>query len=144
MERLAVYGTLRARFGRHRELGLEHALVPLGACRIAGRLVDLDAYPGLVPGDGLVEAELFGIRDARVLARIDAYEGYEPARPERSLFTRRWVRLARPSLGAWVYAYARDATGRAVVASGCWASHVAAAPRYSNVSRERGRPPGPL
>jgi len=138
MERLAVYGTLRSEFALHERLGLATALVPLGRCGIRGRLVDLEAYPGLIDGSSRVEAELFGIRDPRVLERLDAYEGFEPARPEASLFVRRWVRLAEPSLAAWVYVYARDATGRPLVASGCWCTHLAARARTRTESTTHG------
>lgn len=71
-------------------------LEPLGAGWLTGSLYAIPDpqgwYPALVPGEGRVFGQLyvaqpgFGAAD---LAALDAYEDFEPGRPEGSLYIRR-------------------------------------------------------
>lgn len=124
-DRVALYGTLRpGAWDDPDVIGLPLGLAPMlrwqGYCQIRGQLVDLGAYPGLVDGDGLVVAELFGIADDRALAIMDEHECFVEGRPRGSLFVRRAVMLAMPPVAAWVYAYNRDPAGLPVVLGGDW------------------------
>lgn len=109
---LFVYGSLRRDVpgGRAELLGDDAEFLGPGSVR--GRLLDLGAYPGLVPAvtrDERVRGELYAIRGRRILAALDAYEDYDPQRPERSLFLRREVQVeldSGESRTAWVYWYA--------------------------------------
>lgn len=115
--RLFVYGSLRGDVPGGRSELLGDAAELLGTGRVRGRLLDLGAYPGLVPAvmrDERVRGELYAIRGRRTLAALDAYEDYDPRRPERSLFLRREAQVELDSgaiTTAWVYWYAGP-TGR--------------------------------
>lgn len=110
--RLFVYGSLRRDVpgGRPELLGAGSEL--LGYGRVRGRLLDLGAYPGLVPAvtrEDWVRGELYELGGRRALAGLDAYEDYDPRRPERSLFLRRETSVELDSgdtMTAWVYCYA--------------------------------------
>lgn len=124
MTRLFVYGSLRrdAPDGRADLLGDGAELVGRG--RVRGRLLDLGAYPGLVPAvtrEERVRGELYAIRSRRTLAALDAYEDYDPRRPERSLFLRREAQVELDSgntTRAWVYWYAGPVGRGRRIASG--------------------------
>ena len=121
---LFVYGSLRrdAPGSRHELLGKKAEF--LGHGRVRGRLLDLGAYPGLVAavaGTDWVRGELHAIPDERALARLDAYEDYDPRRPDRSLFLRQEARVELDfgeAVAAWVYVYAGTATRARRIASG--------------------------
>ena len=70
---------------------------------VHGKLHWQRSYPALVGGPGLVRVEIYRVSDPAVFLWLDAYEGYAPDRPARSLFLRRWTPLHRPRLWAWVY-----------------------------------------
>ncbi len=120
---LALYGTLRQGEGASIRLGLASKLQFVSACKIAGVLVDLGAYPGLVVGEGVVIGELHEIGDETALAALDAYEEYDPKRPVESLFVRQPAALIEPSLTAFVYFFneaARPFDRARVIRSGDW------------------------
>src|SRR5919108_2776544 len=99
---LFAYGTLRKRHAPREIAQAVRALRPVGPAHVTGSLYDFGDYPGLVPARGL-EKQVFGFvyelpDDANVLRRIDSYEGFNPNRPERSLFLRR-KRIASLSSG---------------------------------------------
>lgn len=107
---LFVYGTLRpghappgiaTHVARLREVG--HASVP-------GRTYDLGEYPGAVldasSGTTIAGTVLALPDDPGVLAALDAYEGFDPGSPARSLFlrVRTPVTLADgQTLECWMY-----------------------------------------
>ncbi len=97
-ELIAVYGSLLSDMGGAEDLGVTEQLRLVGPCEIGGVLYDLGRYPGLVLGNGIVHGEIYELADPAVLERLDAYESYQPANPEGSLYIRRLVRLARPGL----------------------------------------------
>jgi gamma-glutamylcyclotransferase (GGCT)/AIG2-like uncharacterized protein YtfP len=117
---LALYGSLLRSLPQQRRLGFAKGLKLVGPCTIPGALYDLGRYPGLVAGEGRVRGELYRLRDAMTLARLDRFEGValDPA-----LFRRIRIRLIQPATEAWVYCYARPVLGRPRVRSGCWLEH---------------------
>ena len=79
-----------------------HALLsPLGPAGVRGALhavPDTNGwFPALLPGDGLAQGRLYETRphfSPADLGRMDAYEDFDPARPEASLYLRREVELS--------------------------------------------------
>jgi len=120
---IALYGTLRRGEANHRRLQLATRLRFVQPCKIAGRLVDLGPYPGLASGWGIVVAELFAPPPPAVLATIDAFEGFDAARPEESLFVRKRATLITPRVEAWVYFYNGRDPGEEIL-SGDWRRRV--------------------
>lgn len=116
----AVYGLLRAGESGFAKFGLAEAFAPLGPCLIPGALYDLGAYPGLVAGEGGVVGELFEVRDAGVMARLDPFEDYWPDDPDRSRYARRKVPLLEPDRDAWVYLWVRGLDGARRIETGDW------------------------
>lgn len=94
-------------FVRHRLLARAAAFV--GEARVRARLLDLRAYPGLVPGPGSVRGELYHLRGPEVLGPIDREEGYN--------FQRRLTTVTRADgrrVRAWIYWY-RGPRGHALL-----------------------------
>jgi gamma-glutamylcyclotransferase (GGCT)/AIG2-like uncharacterized protein YtfP len=121
---LATYGTLMRGFGMIERLGIQHQLTFVEPCRWQGLLYDLGAYPGAVPGDGLVHGEMFRLSSSAVWSVLDHYEGYDPDREAASRFVRRRVSLDHPDRAAWVYWFNGETTGHPQVPSGDWAAYV--------------------
>ena len=119
-EAFAVYGLLRAGESGFAQFGLEHAFAPLGPCVLPGQLYDLGAYPGLVDAPGEVIGELFEVRDASVMPKVDAFEDYWPEDRARSRYERRKVRLIEPDRDAWVYIWILDVEDARLIESGDW------------------------
>lgn len=112
-------------FDQQKKLGVKPYLTFVSTCQIRGRLYDLGAFPGAVPGSGTVYGELFRVRTAKVWSVLDRYEGYDPAHEEASLFVRRKVPLqSERDQRAWVYWYNGPSEGHPRVPSGNWASYV--------------------
>ncbi len=124
---IALYGSLMTGFDGQREAGVEGALTLLGPCTVEGQLFDLGRYPGLCPHPGQVQGEFHEVHDEGTLARIDAFECYDPLQPAGSLFVRRLVTLARPGREAWLYVYNRRVDAAQRIASGSWRLHRAGA-----------------
>jgi len=72
----------------------------LGRGSVAGRLLNLGRYPGLVAGAGRVKGELYRLDDPELLPVLDREEGYNFVRSIRTV-TLAGGRRAR----AWVYCY---------------------------------------
>jgi gamma-glutamylcyclotransferase (GGCT)/AIG2-like uncharacterized protein YtfP len=110
-ELLFVYGSLRRGQPLHRHLAGEEARL-LGEGTIRGRLFDLGEYPAAI-GDtkrfSTVRGEVHELLDApRTLEVLDDIEGYDPQRPEKSLFERRLAEVRLEDgrrVRAWVYFY---------------------------------------
>jgi gamma-glutamylcyclotransferase (GGCT)/AIG2-like uncharacterized protein YtfP len=103
--RLFVYGTLMPGHGNHRQI--ERFVLRARPGRITGILVDLGAFPALVPGDGLVEGVLLEI-DPSALSITDQIEGYAPNRSD-CLYLRKTVRVTldnETQVKAWTYEFA--------------------------------------
>ena len=90
---------------------------------VAGRLVSVGRYPGLLDGDGEVSGEIYRLEDVASLEALDDLEEFDPADPERS----EYLRIVRDvhgengaTVSAWVYLYNRDASTAPDVTSGNW------------------------
>ncbi len=123
-EYVAFYGSLMRGFGRQEELGVAEKIRFVGPCKIRGKLYDLERYPGLTAGDGVVVGELYEVRDPAVFAVTDEFEDYDPERPAESRFTRRRVRLVNPERDAWVYLVNEETRDRSEIRSGSWRDHL--------------------
>jgi gamma-glutamylcyclotransferase (GGCT)/AIG2-like uncharacterized protein YtfP len=128
---LFVYGTLMTRargpLGASQRARLHREATSLGPATIAGRLVALDTYPGLVeptaPSD-VVHGELFRLdRPVEVLSRLDSYEGVSPAPTPQDEY-RRVLTTARlttaEEIRTWVYRYCGATSGLPVITDGRW------------------------
>lgn len=126
---LAVYGTLRAGHPGQGRAGVDGKLRRYGAgtCLLPGVLYDCGEYPGLVAAgrdSENVVAELYVVPDAATLARLDDYEGYDPA-TDRGEFVRRRLRLQEPpQADCWVYFYTGPTIGKPLVIAGDWTRHL--------------------
>jgi gamma-glutamylcyclotransferase (GGCT)/AIG2-like uncharacterized protein YtfP len=85
-------------YGRHRLLA--RGATFLGTGSIAGRLLNLGHYPGLIRGAGRVKGELYRLDDPELLPVLDREEGYNFVR-SITIVTLARGRRAR----AWVYRY---------------------------------------
>lgn len=136
---LVLYGSLMRGLGAMESLGITARHIRYaGPCTCSGELFDLGDYPGLRPGSARVVGELHALIDPSVLTRLDDFEGYDPARPRESLYTRQRTELVEPAATtAWIYVYNRVPDARARIASGNWRSHLASKPSAEAVG-ERG------
>ena len=111
---LFVYGTLRPN-APHREIGADvQRLRRLGNGSVRGHRLELGDYPGVVldsrTGVTIAGEVLELPENARLLARLDAYEGYHPDAPQTSLFLRQRVSVVMdegPPRECWIYTYNR-------------------------------------
>jgi gamma-glutamylcyclotransferase (GGCT)/AIG2-like uncharacterized protein YtfP len=128
-ELLFLYGTLLPGVASGGMQAVIAGLTSVGRATMRGRLYDLGPYPGAVLDDAaesIVVGQVFELpADPGVLARLDAYEGFEPDRPADSLY----LRLRRPAtlddgrtLDGWVYQYNRDPAGAPLVPGGDYAA----------------------
>jgi len=113
---LFAYGTLRRGAPMHGLL--EGRTRWIGPASVAGRLLDLGAFPGLVapaaPGDR-VHGDLFAIAEAQRDELLDALDRYEGASFERVEET---VDGPDGPARAWLYVYCGEVDGHPVVAGG--------------------------
>ena len=86
-------------YSRHRFL-LGRA-TPLGEAFVAGQLLRLGSYPGLVAGAGRVRGELYRLHDAKLLPVLDEEEGVYDFERRRTTVVPGRGRSRR----AWVYWY---------------------------------------
>ena len=103
--RLFVYGTLKPGFGNYAQI--EHLVRSAQAASTQGVLVDLGAYPAMIPGHGRVKGILLEVDEA-ALVIADRIEGYRGDR-EHNLFKRKKKIIRLESGGevkAWVYEFA--------------------------------------
>lgn len=88
---LFVYGTLKQ--GQLRSGMWPHAPQSIQPALVRGLLLDLGAYPGLLPGDDWVLGELWTLEPIHMpqtLESLDAVEGYDVA-TDRGLYLRRAI-----------------------------------------------------
>ena len=116
--RLFVYGTLRPDIAPAYLSDVVKHFCLLGEAQLSGRLYGLRTFPGLIldpAGAGIVHGRIYEVAHACLdeldshLARLDAYEGFDPNNAASSLFCR--VRCEPKVCGAtmesWVYVYNR-------------------------------------
>jgi gamma-glutamylcyclotransferase (GGCT)/AIG2-like uncharacterized protein YtfP len=116
-----VYGGLMRGFDLHHYLS---GATFIGEGWIAGRLVALGRYPGLLDGDGKVIGEIYRLEDvAASLEALDDLEEFDPADPRQSVY----LRVVRDvhgedgaTMSAWVYVYNRDASTAPFIRNGDW------------------------
>jgi gamma-glutamylcyclotransferase (GGCT)/AIG2-like uncharacterized protein YtfP len=84
------YGTLMSGFSRAGRSLVDAKLTAVGRGSIGAALFDLGIYPAAIPSsDSRVNGEVHRMTDVdRVLAALDELEGYRPAEPDASLYTR--------------------------------------------------------
>ena len=106
---LFAYGTLRPGHAPPEIAEVVRRLRDIGPATIAGRLLDLGAYPGVVPdptATNRVDGRLLELPDdPGVLAALDTYEGCDAG-----LFVRATTLATRPDgeeVRCWVYLYVR-------------------------------------
>jgi len=89
---LFVYGSLKCCYAHemHQQLRTFASFVEEGMFQ--GKLYRIDWYPGVVASEDprdQVSGEIYHIADSRRLFRVlDAYEGFDPAKPEESEYLR--------------------------------------------------------
>jgi gamma-glutamylcyclotransferase (GGCT)/AIG2-like uncharacterized protein YtfP len=84
------YGTLMSGFERPGRSRIDPQLTAQGRGWIRASLFDLGIYPAAIPSDdGKVWGEVHRMADIdAVLGELDVIEGYRPAQPDASLYTR--------------------------------------------------------
>ena len=101
----------------------------LGEATVAGRLVDLGRYPGLIDGAGRVKGELYRLDDPELLPVLDREGGYNFER-RRAIVTLENGRRAR----AWIYRYRGPQNRAVLIPDGDYRR--ARAPRQRNGERQ--------
>jgi gamma-glutamylcyclotransferase (GGCT)/AIG2-like uncharacterized protein YtfP len=106
------YGTLMTPFNRPGRRRIDSHLVFKGNGRMTAALFDLGIYPAAVPAgrdNARVRGEVHQMTDApAVLAVLDEVEGYSPADPDTSLYTRLVIPVTLDDgnvVDAWAYFY---------------------------------------
>ncbi len=138
---LFVYGTLRRGFSHRMANVLAQDAEFVGLGTVQGRLYDLGSYPGVTLSlrtTDNVLGDVYKLRSRnQTLARLDRYEGYDPARPTRSLYVRKSVPISMTdgrSIQAWVYLYNRPVQGCELIESGDYLQYLDVG-RYQTAGR---------
>lgn len=120
---LFVYGTLRPTLAAGAHARLVHDLELVGPATVAGVLLDLGDYPGLVAGAGVVHGDLLRIADPTRLVALDAYE--ECGSPDPLFQRERTVASLHDGTTAvaWVYRCVRITERATVIVGGDYAAH---------------------
>jgi gamma-glutamylcyclotransferase (GGCT)/AIG2-like uncharacterized protein YtfP len=134
-EHLFVYGTLLPGRAPAKIAPAVDRLRVVGTGFVHGTLYHFGRYPGAIL-DSYTERRIYGTvfllpEDARPLAEIDRYEGFNPKAPDKSLF----LRVAHPVglesgefLVCWIYVYNRDPAGGRVLERGRYPEEPASGP----------------
>lgn len=127
---LFVYGTLMTRatglLGAVQRKRLSLKGTSLGAATIAGRLVNLGTYPGLLEAEGpddIVHGELFRLdQPDEVISWLDSYEGVSPTPTPEDDYARVLVpaRLGDERVTTWVYLYRGSLAYAEPIPDGRW------------------------
>lgn len=111
LDLIFVYGTLRPAAPHSRHHLLQPAVL-VGSGSLAGRLFNLEGYPGAVPvaDEGLrVRGEVYRLLDpVEAIRRMDRYEGFVPEDPRDCEFRRERARVVLDSgvcFEVWIYYY---------------------------------------
>ena len=104
------YGTLMSGFKRPGRSRIDPKLTSEGRGWIPAALFDVGIYPAAIPAsDSRVRGEIYRMFDsASVLDALDEIEGFRPARPDESLYTRVEAPVTFDDghvANAWVYFY---------------------------------------
>ena len=108
---IAVYGTLRRGERAALDKGFySYGVDFIGADRISAKMYHLGSFPGVKSVTDFDETlptvvvEVFRIRDASIIAILDAYESYNSEQPTQGLYNRCQVETERGRT-AWVYTF---------------------------------------
>lgn len=85
-----------------------------------GQLYDLGDYPGLLPGKGQVNGEVYRVLNPQVWSILDPYEDYFPENETDSLYVRRQVELIDGTGLVWTYIYNRSVSDSHRIDDGDW------------------------
>lgn len=132
---LFCYGTLLRDTAAASMSAVVRRLPRLAVATVRGCLYDLGSYPGLIlsddliddDGDSVVRGEIVAVQSASDWLRLDAYEGVDHARPQRSLYNRIRTTATTASgdkVECWVYVYNREIKHAAKIDSGCWRTYL--------------------
>jgi gamma-glutamylcyclotransferase (GGCT)/AIG2-like uncharacterized protein YtfP len=123
-ENLFVYGTLTQNHTKVNKLLGEGKLRFECNGKIEAELYELGAYPGAIEKRGAyVYGEVYEVDSEETLQKLDAYEGYYPENPKRSLFTRQKTEVTMEDgtkILATVYFYNKNVNGLKALESGKW------------------------
>jgi gamma-glutamylcyclotransferase (GGCT)/AIG2-like uncharacterized protein YtfP len=123
---LFSYGTLLPRHAPPEIAPTVRRFRRVGRGFVRGKLYDLGEYPGAILSRGgpMVVGQVFELPDdPGVLTRLDDYEGFDPSRPQGSLFVRKrcLVRLNNGhKLACWIYTYNRPLGAARPLAGGTY------------------------
>ena len=122
---LFVYGTLRPGHAPASVAAYVDGCACVGGGCTTGRLYDLRNFPGAIvdtAGEGKIYGQVLELPDEKTLRRLDAYEGYDPLDPAKSLFVRTECDVRLDDEGrtvrAWVYVYNRDVAAARLIPEG--------------------------
>jgi gamma-glutamylcyclotransferase (GGCT)/AIG2-like uncharacterized protein YtfP len=123
------YGTLMSGFERPGRSRIDSKLTPVGRGWIKATLFDLGIYPAAIPAsDEHVLGEVHRMSDVdAVLAALDEIEGYRPAQPDASLYTRVETPVTFDDgrvEQAWAYFYNAPLGGAQRIESGDYLEHL--------------------
>ena len=123
------YGTLMSGFERLGRSRIDRKLTAVGRGWIRATLFDLGIYPAAIPAsDERVLGEVHRMSDVdAVLAALDEIEGYRPAQPDASLYTRVETPVTFDDghvEQAWAYFYNAPLGGAQRIASGDYLEHL--------------------
>ena len=121
IEHLFVYGTLMSGEVRHEELSPYIESMEDGSMQ--GRLYDLEYYPGVKIGEGLVHGELIKMTDIEsCLSSMDSIEGFYGYESKNSLYERTIVPIQTNGgvHWAWTYVYSGSIEMNTQIESGRW------------------------
>jgi gamma-glutamylcyclotransferase (GGCT)/AIG2-like uncharacterized protein YtfP len=123
------YGTLMSGFERPGRSRIDSKLTPVGRGWIKATLFDLGIYPAAIPAsDEHVLGEVHRMSDVdAVLAALDEIEGYRPAQPDASLYTRVETPVTFDDgrvEQAWAYFYNAPLGGAQRIQSGDYLEHL--------------------
>jgi gamma-glutamylcyclotransferase (GGCT)/AIG2-like uncharacterized protein YtfP len=138
---LFCYGTLLRDHAPQSVAALCRRLPRLAAASVRGALYDLGSYPGMLlveaegegDDDACVRGEIVVVQSSSDWLRLDTYEGYDDAHPQRSLFKRVRVTAtteAGDKLECWTYVYNRELRNASKIDSGCWRTYLADGEEY--------------
>jgi gamma-glutamylcyclotransferase (GGCT)/AIG2-like uncharacterized protein YtfP len=123
---LFVYGTLLSEAGHPMYEHIARLASLQGRGSVAGTLVDLDAYPGLIPPESdsdRVVGEVYEVHDPDELYLM--LDAYERAGGDGALYERVPIAIQRDHgevVEGTTYRFLKSTEGRARIASGCWLS----------------------
>ena len=129
LNKLFVYGTLRAAFDSAMARFLRTRGRLLGQGHLPGYLLDLGRYPGFIPDPTAqvrVEGDIFELYDPYpTLDTLDAYEGIDPARPQEAEYRREKcrIRMPRGNTLCWTYVFTGPADAFPRIPDGCYVTY---------------------